>query len=60
VIYSLKKWQIALILLAVILGGLWFVKVFPDPYHKGEPVNIYTWVYREIDEMLHGEKKVEE
>ena len=52
----MKKWQIALLIIVVVAGGLWFVKVFPDPYHKGEPVNIYHWAIREFDELLHGEK----
>ena len=32
-----------------------FVKVFPDPYHKDDSVDLWTWIYREFDELLHGE-----
>jgi len=53
----MKKWQLALLILVVIGFGLWFVRVFPDPYHKGAPVNIYVWVQRELHELMHGEKK---
>ena len=49
-----KKW--ILIAIAVILVGAYFIEVFPDPYHEGGNVNVYTWIYREIDELIHGEK----
>lgn len=53
----LKKHKLSLIgLVLVILFGLWFWDVFPDPYHQDENVNIYTWVWREIDELIHGER----
>jgi len=52
----MKKWQILLLVLVIVGSGLWFVNVFPDPYHKEGAVNIYTWLYREIDKLLHGEK----
>lgn len=32
------------------------VKIFPDPYHRGQPVGLFTWVSREINELIKGEK----
>jgi len=40
----------------LIACGLWFARVFPDPYHRNGKVNIYEWIYREVDELVHGEK----
>ena len=42
----MKKWQIALLIIVVVAGGLWFVKVFP------ENRNVYEWIFNK----LHGEK----
>ena len=49
-----KNTLIALVL--AIFFGLYFLEIFPDPYHEGGNVNLYTWIQREIDELLHGEK----
>jgi len=51
----MKKWHAALILIVIGLG-LYYLRVFPDPYHQGDNVNIFTWILREIDELIHGEK----
>lgn len=41
----------------VVMFGLYFVRVFPNPYHDGTGnVNIFEWVYREIDELINGER----
>jgi hypothetical protein len=47
-----------LIGLAAFMLGMYYVRVFPDPYHQNGLVNIYTWITREIDELLHGEKPI--
>lgn len=53
----IRKHKLSLIaVVLVIVFGLYFAEVFPDPYHQEGNVNIYTWIYREIDELLHGEK----
>jgi len=50
----------ALIFLGLFCGllGLNFVYIFPDPYHRDGLVNIYTWIVREIDELINGEKVI--
>jgi hypothetical protein len=40
----------------VLLVCLWFVEVFPDPYHQEGDVNIYIWIVREIEELIYGER----
>ena len=50
-----KKWFWAVVVVAFFVGlGFW--EVFPDPYYHSSNVNFYTWVWREVDELLHGEK----
>lgn len=34
-------------------GG--YIRVFPDPYHRGPNVGLVTWVLRELDELIYGE-----
>jgi len=43
-------------LLGFLLGVLLTIKAWPDPYHKKHKVNFWTWLYRELDELLYGEK----
>lgn len=50
------NWIIIGILVNIALFALLFIKIFPDPYYHLEDVNFYTWIYREIDELFHGEK----
>lgn len=57
----MSKWikrhrTMLLIAAGVLLFGLWYVEIFPDPYHEEDAVNIYTWIYRELDEFVNGEK----
>lgn len=50
-----KKWFWIIAAVAILIGlGFW--EVFPDPYYHEGTVNFYTWLWREIDELLHGEK----
>jgi len=41
-----------------VVFGWWSVStpMFPDPYHSGDNVTFFVWCYRELDELLHGEK----
>ena len=32
------------------------IEIWEDPYHKYGKVNFWTWAFREIDELLTGEK----
>jgi hypothetical protein len=53
-----KYWErIALLLGLGFVGFLSLQPIFPDPYYHKEKVNFWTWAYREIDELLHGEKE---
>jgi len=38
------------------LGIILTLRLFPDPYHRQRNVNFWTWAYREIDELIYGEK----
>lgn len=52
-----KKAKIAAFILLIFLAGLSFLPVFTDPYHsQEEPVNFWTWAWREIDELIYGER----
>jgi hypothetical protein len=52
-----RKLKIALIVVAVALLGLSFVPMWTDPYHeKEEPVIFWEWLYKEIVELVSGEK----
>lgn len=44
------------VLVGVVLIGAYYLEVFPDPYYHKTRVNIYTWLWREIDELIHGER----
>jgi hypothetical protein len=50
-----QKW-FWLAVVAALLLGLGFWEVFPDPYYHQTNVNFYVWAYRELDELVHGEK----
>lgn len=52
----MKKWKLILLGIFVVAFGLSFMEVFPDPYTHVSQVNFWTWLQREIDELLHGEK----
>jgi len=44
---------------AGVVFGWWSssAAMFPDPYHQSdEPVTFFVWCYRELDELLNGEK----
>lgn len=41
----------------VLTGILLTLPLWPDPYHHKKRVNFWLWAYRELDELLHGEKK---
>jgi hypothetical protein len=51
-----KKWLVLLIVVVVVVGAF-TAPVFPDPYHEDGNVTFAEWIYREIDELLHGEKE---
>jgi len=53
----LKKIHILIIGIVLFIGFSAFVKIFPDPYHEEDGVTFFTWILREIDELLHGEKE---
>ena len=54
----MKKFHRILIVgVLVILICLWFVEIFPDPYHQEGDVNIYIWIVREIEELIYGERE---
>lgn len=40
----------------IILGALSLLNIFPDPYHREGNVNFWVWLYREVDELIFGEK----
>jgi len=50
------KWKLILIAIAIALLVGSFAPVFDDPYHKEGKVNFWLWLWREIDELVHGEK----
>jgi hypothetical protein len=58
-----RKWAsdhktgIAIAILLSLLFGASMNPMFPDPYYHVERVNFWEWCRREIDELLHGEKK---
>lgn len=53
----LKRHWLGFSVIIALLLGLWFLEIFPDPYYHEEHVNLYTWIWRELDELLHGEKE---
>lgn len=52
---SKKHWVLFAVI--VFLLGLSLYPFFPDPYHEDESVNLWVWLWRELDELLHGEKE---
>lgn len=51
-----RKWILIMLVVTFILGGATaHLKLFPDPYHEGDNVDLWTWIYRELDELVHGE-----
>lgn len=54
---DLKKHSKAvLFIVAIFLAGLSFMPLFDDPYHQEtDKVNFWTWLIREIDELIFGE-----
>ena len=42
--------------LALSAFGLSWLPIFPDPYYHVEHVNFWEWLYREINEVLTGER----
>lgn len=42
--------------MGLFLLGAFTIKIFDDPYYHVEKVTFAEWVYREIDELLHGER----
>lgn len=52
-----RKLKAILIVVAVVLLGASFVPMWEDPYHeKDEPVIFWEWLYKEIVELIEGEK----
>lgn len=57
------KWKRKLFIIGILIAliGFSFIPLFPDPYHeKEEGVCFWEWLWREIHELLHGEKEVED
>jgi len=52
-----KKWLVVTVVV-VFAFCLHWVKLFPDPYHEEGNVDFWTWLYRELQELLHGEREV--
>jgi len=50
------KKELLILLFFVVVVGAWTVPVFPDPYYHIERVTFAEWAYREIDELIHGER----
>jgi len=50
-----KKHLIIIAVVAVLVVGA-FASVFPDPWHEKEHVTFFEWVYREVHELIYGEK----
>jgi len=42
--------------LFLVLGLLSLIPMFPDPFYHEQKVNFWVWIYREVQELLHGEK----
>ena len=42
--------------LTVIGAGISLLPLLDDPFHREGKVCFWTWLYRELDEELHGEK----
>ena len=51
-----KKHLIIIGIIAFFLGAT-FVSVFPDPWHEKASVTLFEWVYREVWELIYGEKE---
>jgi len=43
-------------LLGLLIGVLLTERLWPDPYHIKRRVSFWMWLYRELDELIHGEK----
>lgn len=56
---ALKSKNKVLIVLAVglLIVGILSLSIFSDPYYHKEKVSFWTWLQREIDEELHGERE---
>lgn len=57
------SWKIKLFLIGVVLTliGLSLYPLFEDPFHeKKEKICFWEWLYKEIHELLHGEKEEKE
>jgi len=52
---KLSKWHIIIgaVIAFVIFGST--LRIFPDPYHEEDAVTLFTWLYREVHEIIHGE-----
>ena len=44
-------------IIGLLLGILSMMPVFPDPYHHSQLVCFWVWLYRELDELISGEKR---
>lgn len=49
--------MIGFVLSAFLFGLLTMMPCFPDPYHKKEYlVSFWEWLFKELDELINGEK----
>ena len=52
-----KAGIIIVVLATLLIVGLALIlKIFIDPYYHREYVNLATWIYRELDEVVRGER----
>jgi len=53
-----SKKHLIIVVFVVIVAIASFASVFPDPWHEKEHVTFFEWVYREVHELMYGEKEV--
>jgi len=51
-----KKHLILIAVVSFILFGA-FARIFPDPWHETDNVTFFEWIYREVHELIYGEKE---
>jgi len=51
-----KRYWLLFAILVIVVLGISLYPYFPDPYHEEGNVNVWVWLYRELNELVHGEK----
>jgi len=51
-----NKKHLIIVVVVIIFAIASFASVFPDPWHEKDHVTFFEWVYREVHELMYGEK----